>query len=320
MVHSHSLAQRLDRALARGGATLLIPVLILAVPWVQEVVDQLFFAGRWNLPMVQGGSFLGVLTAPFSHGGFGHLISNTLWFVPLSWLVSAQKPEGLPGRLDRRLPHGHTRLVVLAHWQPRPFGGDLRAAGVPSADRVARATTSHNPSLHQLRLCLRRTAAHPDAVSQPAGGELDRPYLRLPGGRAGRSGHLPRRSLRSHLMVQLPLLLFSVVVGLMAQVSSVHAALIQLRGGPLGGGRVRGGATVPLERAPGGHTPVLTFRTLRGEVRLLVDTGASSSMVTPGLATRLSLPIQSLAPGPFPWPGGERAAGHSKQAAPGCRG
>ena len=105
-------------------------------------------------------------------------------------------------------------------------------------------------------------------------------------------------------MVQLPLLLFSVVVGLMAQVSSVHAALIQLRGGPLGGGRVRGGATVPLERAPGGHTPVLTFRTVRGEVRLLVDTGASSSMVTPGLATRLSLPIQSLAPGAFSLAGG----------------
>jgi membrane associated rhomboid family serine protease len=83
----HSLPQRLDRALAHGGATLTIPLLILAVPWVQEIVDQLFFAGRWNLPMVQGGSFLGVLTAPFSHGGFGHLISNTLWFVPLSWLV-----------------------------------------------------------------------------------------------------------------------------------------------------------------------------------------------------------------------------------------
>jgi membrane associated rhomboid family serine protease len=37
--------------------------------------------------MVQGGPFWGLLTAPFSHAGFGHLISNSLWFLPLSWLV-----------------------------------------------------------------------------------------------------------------------------------------------------------------------------------------------------------------------------------------
>jgi membrane associated rhomboid family serine protease len=82
-----SLARRLDRGLARVGHSLVVPLLILAVPWGQELVDQLFFAGQWNLPMVQGGSFLGVLTAPFSHGGLGHLISNTLWFLPLSALV-----------------------------------------------------------------------------------------------------------------------------------------------------------------------------------------------------------------------------------------
>jgi membrane associated rhomboid family serine protease len=87
---SSSLAQRLDRALARLGATALIPVLLVAIPWGQEILDQLFFGGRWNLPMVQGGSFLGVLTAPFSHAGFGHLLSNTLWFLPLSWLVLAK--------------------------------------------------------------------------------------------------------------------------------------------------------------------------------------------------------------------------------------
>jgi membrane associated rhomboid family serine protease len=87
---SSSLAQRLDRALARLGATALIPLLLVAIPWGQEILDQLFFGGRWNLPMVQGGSFLGVLTAPFSHAGFAHLLSNTLWFLPLSWLVLAK--------------------------------------------------------------------------------------------------------------------------------------------------------------------------------------------------------------------------------------
>lgn len=84
---SERLSQRLDRGLARLGANLLIPPLILLIPWGQELIDQLLFAGRWNLPMVPGGSFLGVLTAPFSHAGFGHLLGNSLIFLPLSWLV-----------------------------------------------------------------------------------------------------------------------------------------------------------------------------------------------------------------------------------------
>jgi membrane associated rhomboid family serine protease len=31
-----------------------------------------------------------VLTAPFSHSGFGHLLANSLMFLPLSWLVLAK--------------------------------------------------------------------------------------------------------------------------------------------------------------------------------------------------------------------------------------
>jgi membrane associated rhomboid family serine protease len=81
------LAYSLDDTLHRLGRTALVPLLILAVPWIQELLDQLLFGGRWNLPMTHGGPFIGVLTAPFSHQGFGHLISNSLWFVPLSWLV-----------------------------------------------------------------------------------------------------------------------------------------------------------------------------------------------------------------------------------------
>lgn len=53
----------------------------------QELIDQLLFGGRWNLPMVPRGPLWGLLTAPFSHGGFGHLIANAVWFLPLSWLV-----------------------------------------------------------------------------------------------------------------------------------------------------------------------------------------------------------------------------------------
>ncbi len=85
-----SLMQRLDRQLAHLGRTALIPLLILALAWTQELLDQLLFGGRWNLPMVHGGPLWGVFTAPFSHGSFGHLISNSLWFLPLSWLVLAK--------------------------------------------------------------------------------------------------------------------------------------------------------------------------------------------------------------------------------------
>ena len=81
------LSERLDAGLARLGGTLLLPPLILLIPWGQELIDQVLFGGRWNLPMSPGGSFIGVLTAPFSHGGFGHLLANSLLFLPLSWLV-----------------------------------------------------------------------------------------------------------------------------------------------------------------------------------------------------------------------------------------
>jgi membrane associated rhomboid family serine protease len=84
------ISQRLDQALARLGANLLIPPLILLIPWCQELIDQLVFGGNWNLPMTPRGPLLGVFTAPFSHSGFGHLLANSLMFLPLSWLVLAK--------------------------------------------------------------------------------------------------------------------------------------------------------------------------------------------------------------------------------------
>ena len=69
---------------------LILPLAILAVPWGQELVDQLLFGGRWNLPMTPQGPLLGVFTAPFSHSGFAHLLGNSLMFLPLSWLVLAK--------------------------------------------------------------------------------------------------------------------------------------------------------------------------------------------------------------------------------------
>jgi len=73
------------------------------------------------------------------------------------------------------------------------------------------------------------------------------------------------------------------------------AALIQLRGQPLSGGNLNGSATIRLERASGGDTPVLSLRSSAGMVRLLLDSGASSTMVTPELVQRLGLASRPLA-------------------------
>jgi hypothetical protein len=73
------------------------------------------------------------------------------------------------------------------------------------------------------------------------------------------------------------------------------AALIQLKGPPLSGGTLSGSADLRLEKARGGDTPVLNLRAQEGGMlRLLLDTGASSTMVTPALASRLGLPSQPL--------------------------
>ena len=66
---------------------LILPLGLISVAWIQEIIDQLFFAGRFNLPVGTGTPVWSLLTAPFSHAGFGHLIGNTLLFLPLSYLV-----------------------------------------------------------------------------------------------------------------------------------------------------------------------------------------------------------------------------------------
>jgi membrane associated rhomboid family serine protease len=113
---SLSLARRLDQGLARLGANLVIPLALLAVAWGQELVDQLLFGGRWNLPMLPGGSFVGVLTAPFSHSGFNHLIGNSLVFLPLSWLVL------LRGRRDYLAVWIGVLLAAIPLWLWWPVG------------------------------------------------------------------------------------------------------------------------------------------------------------------------------------------------------
>lgn len=83
-----------------------------------------------------------------------------------------------------------------------------------------------------------------------------------------------------------------------------NQALIQERGRPLHAGYLTGSSHATLERAAGGDTPVMTFLSDRGPVRLLLDTGASAAMVTPSLVQRLALRRQRLPPEMFSLVGG----------------
>ena len=71
-------------------ALIALPLILLGLAWLQELVDQLIFGGRWNLAMGPGTPWWSLFTAPFSHQGFGHLITNSLVFLPLSYLVLAR--------------------------------------------------------------------------------------------------------------------------------------------------------------------------------------------------------------------------------------
>lgn len=69
---------------------IVLPLILLGLAWLQELVDQLIFGGRWNLAMGPGSPWWTLITAPFSHEGLGHLVANSLVFLPLSYLVLAR--------------------------------------------------------------------------------------------------------------------------------------------------------------------------------------------------------------------------------------
>ncbi|MGK7931941.1 MAG: rhomboid family intramembrane serine protease [Microcystaceae cyanobacterium] len=66
----------------------------VALFWILEILDVFFLHGyldRFGIFPQQLVGLRGVLFAPFLHGGFPHLISNTLPFVILGWLVMVQE-------------------------------------------------------------------------------------------------------------------------------------------------------------------------------------------------------------------------------------
>ena len=66
----------------------------VAVFWAIEILDFFVFNGsldRYGIQPRETIGLLGILFAPLLHGGFGHLIANTIPFVTLGWLTMIQE-------------------------------------------------------------------------------------------------------------------------------------------------------------------------------------------------------------------------------------
>ncbi len=71
-------------------------VVVLALMWVVEVVDALILDSRLDqqgiVPRSWGG-LDGILWAPILHGGFGHLVANSVPFLVLGWFIALDGPR-----------------------------------------------------------------------------------------------------------------------------------------------------------------------------------------------------------------------------------
>lgn len=68
-------------------------VVVVALIWLVEVIDSLFMDNGLDqhgiVPRSWGG-LDGILWAPFLHGGFGHVLANTIPFVVLGWFIAIE--------------------------------------------------------------------------------------------------------------------------------------------------------------------------------------------------------------------------------------
>ena len=79
---------RTDRDSRRQGVELVL--VLLALMWVQEIADTAL-GGRLDglgIEPREADGLWGVVLAPFLHGGFGHLVSNTVPFVGMGVLIA----------------------------------------------------------------------------------------------------------------------------------------------------------------------------------------------------------------------------------------
>lgn len=66
----------------------------VATFWVLEIIDQVFLNNALNSLGIRPRNLTGlrgIILAPFLHGNFAHLISNTIPFLTLGWLVMVQE-------------------------------------------------------------------------------------------------------------------------------------------------------------------------------------------------------------------------------------
>ena len=66
----------------------------VTVFWAIEILDFLVFQGsldQYGIHPLESIGLLGILFAPLLHGGFPHLIANTIPFITLGWLTMIQE-------------------------------------------------------------------------------------------------------------------------------------------------------------------------------------------------------------------------------------
>ena len=69
-------------------------IISIAIFWAIEILDLFIFNGGLDSFGIQPQSTIGlrgILFAPFLHGGFGHLMANTIPFITLGWLTMLQE-------------------------------------------------------------------------------------------------------------------------------------------------------------------------------------------------------------------------------------
>ena len=88
---SHSPNNNLSREVKTQVAIL---ASFVSIFWITELIDIFLLKGRLNQYGIQPHSLIGlrgILFAPFLHGDLPHLISNTIPFLVLGWLVMLQE-------------------------------------------------------------------------------------------------------------------------------------------------------------------------------------------------------------------------------------
>ena len=71
-----------------------ILIFSIAIFWAVEILDFFVFNGGLDRYGIQPHNLIGlrgIAFAPFLHGGFGHLIANTIPFLTLGWLTMIQE-------------------------------------------------------------------------------------------------------------------------------------------------------------------------------------------------------------------------------------